>query len=99
MKKLRQLIKDFSILYDIINSLLGIALIVLLILIFRNPHHRYVVMSAFAVGGLMNVISGLKIINDPMKKNMGVSFILLGIILIFIGVIASSQAKMIEGVL
>ena len=85
MDKLKKLIKDFSLSYDVINLLLGMVLLVFLILVFRHPSNRLFLFIAFASGGLMNIVNGLKFKKDLKRKNMGMSFILFGMIVILIG--------------
>ena len=85
MNKLIKFLKEFALLYDVIITLLGIILIISVFLAFQNPGNHYAVFSAFTAGGLTNVFNGLKLMKDTKKKNMGMSSILFGIIIIFAG--------------
>lgn len=70
-----------------INISLGIALIILLALIMKFPHNKHILLGAFTVGGLLNMSNGMILFKDANKKNMGLSSIMLGIIIIFLGFI------------
>lgn len=85
MNKLIKFLKEFALLYDVIITILGIVLIISVLLAFQNPSNHYVVFAAFTAGGLINVFNGLKLLKDSKKKNMGMSSILFGIIIIFAG--------------
>lgn len=85
MNKLKKLIQNNDLLIDIINTLLGVALVVFLILIFKYPRDKRVIMTAFILGGSMNILNGVKYIKSPKKNAMGTTSIILGIIIIFIG--------------
>lgn len=85
MNKLIKFLKEYALLYDIINTLLGIALIIFMILFFVNPKNHVILFVAFLIGGSMNIINGLKFMKDPKKKNIGMSSVLLGAIIIFVG--------------
>lgn len=85
MDKLIKRIKELSLSYDVINTILGAVLLVFLFLVLRHPQNSLFLLIAFAVGGSMNIVNGLKYKKDPKKKNLGMSFILFGIIVIFIG--------------
>ncbi|MBE5966759.1 MAG: hypothetical protein E7255_07295 [Lachnospiraceae bacterium] len=85
MDKLKKLIKEFSLSYDVINLLLGTVLLIFLVLVFRYPGNRLFLLIAFTSGGFMNIINGLKFKKNSKKKSMGMSFILFGMMVIFIG--------------
>jgi hypothetical protein len=72
---------------DLINTIAGIALIVSLILIFNYPTNRYAILAACLSGGLVNIISGLKQSKDPKRKMTGLTFVMLGVIVIVLGFI------------
>ena len=85
MNRLKKLFSDFSLRADIINIIIGIVLIVSLIFVFLNPYHRYAILTACLSGGLMNIMNGLKMLRDPKKKTLSMSFVMMGIVLIFLG--------------
>ncbi len=87
MDKLKKLLKEFSLKSDVINTLVGIVLIVSLILIFRNPYNQYAILAACIAGGLMNIMNGLKLMKDPKKKTAGMPFLMMGSIVIILGFI------------
>lgn len=84
MKRLK-LLQNKSIIFDLGNTILGFILIALLIIVVRNPENSKAVMAAFFLGGSMNILNGLKCMQTSKKNGMGMSFFLLGIIIIFIG--------------
>ena len=90
MKKLLKYLKDIHLNYDVMIIFLGIALVVLLILTFINPGSRLIMLAAFVSGGLLNVINGLKIVNDKNRRNMGMSYIFFGILIIVIGIMSGT---------
>jgi len=86
MNRLRKLLKDISLKSDIINVIVGVVLIVSLIIIFQNPYNRYAILIACISGGLMNILNGLKYRKDPKKKTMGMSFLMMGVIVMLLGI-------------
>jgi hypothetical protein len=72
---------------DLINTIVGIVLIVSLILIFQNPMNRYAILAACISGGLVNVLNGVKQMKDPKRKMTGLTFIMMGVIVIVLGFI------------
>lgn len=72
---------------DLINTVVGVALIVSLILIFQNPTNRYAILAACISGGLVNILNGVKQVKDPKRKMSGLTFIMMGVIVIVLGFI------------
>ncbi len=72
---------------DLFNTLAGIALIVSLVLVFYNPSNRYAILSICLFGGLVNILNGLKNWKNPKRKTMGMTFFMMGIIVIVLGFI------------
>ena len=70
---------------DLINTIVGIVLIVSLILIFQNPTNRYSILVACISGGLVNVLNGVKQMKDPKHKMTGLTFLMMGVIVIILG--------------
>lgn len=87
MKKPGKSLKDFHLSYDIMIMVLGILLVVFLVLTFLHPENRFFMIAAFAAGGMVNIINGLKILKDKTKKNMGISYIFFGIIIMLLGIL------------
>ncbi|MHB8128686.1 MAG: hypothetical protein ACYDEX_06800 [Mobilitalea sp.] len=85
MDKLKKLLKDSSFKNDVINTLLGVALIVSLILIFLKPTNQIAILIACTTGGLINIMNGLKLTKDPKKKTTGMTYFMMGFILIAMG--------------
>lgn len=93
MNRLKEQLKEFSAknnklnLMDLFNTIVGIALIVSLILVFQNPGNRYAILATCLSGGLMNILNGLKQWKDPKRKMMGMTFFMMGVIVIALGFI------------
>lgn len=85
MDRLKKLLKDSSLKNDVINTLLGVALIVSLILMFLNPTNQIAILFACMTGGLINIMNGLKLTKDPKKKTTGMTYLMMGGILIAMG--------------
>jgi hypothetical protein len=83
--KRKKLLEKFTLKSDIINLILGIALIVSLILIYQNPMNKYAILAACISGGLMNIMNGMKLMKDPKKRTSGITFVMMGIIVLFLG--------------
>ncbi len=93
MNKYKEQLKEFSLknnklnLIDLFNTVVGIALIVSLILVFQNPGNRFAILAICLSGGLMNILNGLKQWKDPKRKTMGMTFFMMGAIVIALGFI------------
>jgi hypothetical protein len=93
MNKFKKLLDKFSSgsskinLLDLINTIVGIVLIVSVILIFQNPMNRYAILAACISGGLVNILNGVKQMNDPKRKTTGLTFLMMGVIVIVLGFI------------
>lgn len=85
MEKFKRMMKDYKLLLDFINVLLGVIIVILIIGVFMYPQNRIILKAAFFIGGLMNVVNGLKIRKDNTKQSMGMNLIMIGGIIIFIG--------------
>lgn len=93
MSKFMKQLKEYSTgsnqihLLDLINTIVGVALIVSLILIFQHPENRYAILAACLSGGLMNILNGLKQMKDSKRRTMGMTFLMMGVIVILLGFI------------
>ena len=93
MGKYKEQLKEFTSrnsklsLMDLFNTIIGIALIVSLILVFQNPGNRFAILATCLSGGLMNILNGLKQWKDPKRKMMGMTFFMMGAIVIALGFI------------
>lgn len=85
MHKLVKRLKELYLSYDRIGAYLCILLVIFLVLYFLYPGQVYFLIGAFATGGLINVVSGLKVLKDKKKQNLGISYIFFGILIILIG--------------
>lgn len=70
---------------DLINTIVGVALVVSLVLIFQHPENRYAILAACLSGGLMNILNGLKQMKDVRRRMMGMTFLMMGAIVIVLG--------------
>jgi len=91
VNKLMRILKDNRLLFDVINVMLGIAIIILVILIMMYPYNKYIRLAAFSVGGLMNISNGLKYLKDSKKKSMGMNLIMVGVFVIIVGVVVTKM--------
>jgi len=78
LKKLR----EQKIIFDILNVVLGLTIILLLILTFIYQENKYLLITAFYVGSIMNLMNGAKKLLED-KKKTGIYFIVVAV-LIFI---------------
>jgi 4-hydroxybenzoate polyprenyltransferase len=85
MNGLKKLIAKFSSMYDIIIALIGIALFIIVIIIFMNHQNLTVILIACIACGIINILQGLKMMKDPKKRMTGMSYLLLGIVIIVVG--------------
>jgi uncharacterized membrane protein len=87
MDGLKKLMKALELKSDIINTVLGFVLIISLIFVYMGPQNKYAILLACIAGGLMNIMNGIKIIKDPIRKMTGFTFLLLGVVVIILGYI------------
>lgn len=85
MEKIKKLLKAFPFKTEIVNLMLGIALVVALFLIFLKPDNKAALLTACIAGGFINILNGLRIVKEPKKSTMGMTYIMMGILLIFLG--------------
>lgn len=89
MRKLLQRLKKLYPYYDRVLVCLGPVLVILILLTYRYPHSGLLMIAAFVAGGLIHVFSGLKTLGTKNRRNMGVSYIFFGILIILIGILTS----------
>jgi hypothetical protein len=87
MKELKKLLNVISLKSNIINTFLGMILIISVILIYLNPLNKPAILVACAAGGFMNMLSGMKLMKDPVRKTTGMTFLMTGVVLIVLGYI------------
>jgi hypothetical protein len=87
MGGLKKLMKVLTLKSYIINTVLGILLIIALVFIYKDPYNKHAFLLASSAGGLINIINGIKIIKDPVKKMTGMTFLMTGVFIIVIGYI------------
>lgn len=90
MRKFFTKLRELHLTYDTIIAFLGLLLVIFLGLTFAYPKNRIFLYAAFSAGGTINIINGLKIVNDKNKRNMGISYIFFGIIIILLGIFSGS---------
>lgn len=86
LNQLKKLINDNKLLFDIINVILGIGVIILVILAFLFKNNPIILFVFFMVCGIMNIVNGLKFYKESKKRTMANSFVMLGVIIIIVGV-------------
>lgn len=84
MKQIKNIMKDNKLLFDIINVVLGFAVIIFLIIYlkFKNSNAFF---TFYILCGIMNIVNGLRYIGDPSKKKTSKNSIAIGSIIIIIG--------------
>lgn len=85
MNGLKKLLKVISLKSDIINIVLGILLIISLVFIYLYPLNKLAIFIACAAGGFINMMNGMRIMKDPVKKMTGMTLLMTGFLLIVIG--------------
>lgn len=93
MNLLKKLLQEISIRNDIINLILGLGLLVSILLIFLLPNNPYPILSACIFGGFVNLMNGLRLMKEPIRKMNGVTFIMLGIIVMVLGFVIVNIMK------
>lgn len=84
-KQRKKWLEKFSFKSDMINVIIGVVLIVSLIFVYQNPYNRFAILTASAAGGLINILNGIKTMKDPKKKTTGITYFMLGVVLIVLG--------------
>ena len=87
MNLLKKLLQEISIRNDLINLCIGIGLLISILLIFLLPNNPYPILSACIFGGCMNLMNGLRLMKEPARKMNGITFIMLGVIVMVLGFI------------
>jgi hypothetical protein len=86
MKKLSQIVKDNNLIFDVVNVILGIGLLVAIVLFILMPGN----MVAFAflcwMAGIMNVSNGIKQYRDKKKRTFAMCLIMVGMIILIGGI-------------
>lgn len=72
---------------NIITIILGAIFIGILIAIANGADSSMLTIFAFAVAGIMNISNGSKLMKTPKNKSRGMSLLLFGVLLIFLGVV------------
>lgn len=86
MENIYKILKEHKLFLDVFNVILGVAVIVLIVLLFINPENSIFLFAALLAGGFMNIVNGL--LHLPHKnKAMSLVLIVMGIIIIFLAFI------------
>lgn len=85
MNNLMKLLKNISLKSNTIQVVLGIVLIISLSVVLLNPYNKLAVLTATTSGGLINAMFGVNMMKDPKRKSTGMSYVLIGIIMIGLG--------------
>lgn len=83
IKKIREFLKNKSLVQDTFNVLLGIVMLLALIfyVMTQNRISMYVIIIA---GIVMNLTTGLKLYHQKKKRNLGMSMMLMSGIILFL---------------
>ena len=87
MNVIKKLLEKFSAKYDILITLVGVALLIIVVIIFMNPGNMTVILTACIACGTINILQGMKLMKDSKKRMTGTSYLCLGIIVIVVGFI------------
>lgn len=84
MRKIRELLKNKALLLDFSNLLVGFLMLVSLFSYgsTRSAGSLYLVIFS---GGAMNLLNGYKFYQQKAKRNIGMSMMLLGAVILFLG--------------
>ena len=85
MNKQKKLLEKIILKSNTINIILGMVLVVSLAIIYQNPHNHSAILAGCSAGGLMNLLSGLKMMRETSKRQLGMTYLMLGAILIAVG--------------
>lgn len=80
--KLKETLNEKKILFDVINVIIGVGMLVLIGLFILFPGNGLILVMLFIAGGFINLSNGLKLYQDKRKKTAGMAQICLGIIII-----------------
>lgn len=83
----KKLLKKLMLRQNFITILLGIVLFGFLMFSYGEQRKDWFTLLAFVVAGLINISNGMKLMNSSKNKSRGMSLLLFGIILVFLGVI------------
>ena len=70
---------------DTLSVVFGILLCVAIGLVLYRPTNRVALMLLFVAGGGVNLFNGMKLYRNKKQRNMGMSMILLGAVILVIG--------------
>lgn len=83
--KWNEIIKDNKLLPDLINVVLGIAVIVLFVLVILMPSNYGLMASLMIVAGVMNLSNGYRKARVNGQKGMGLFFGIVGFVIVAFG--------------
>lgn len=86
LKNIRKVITENDLLFDIINVVLGIGVVILIVMAYMQPSNKLVYGAAFSLGGLLNISNGFKLYRKKKTKSTGTSLIMIGAIILALGV-------------
>lgn len=93
LNKFRKFIEELLKKTDIVVMILTIVLVISIFFVFQYPNDQWPIISACASGGLMNILTGLKQTKNPSKKSSGMTFVMLGVIIVILGFILAGMVK------
>lgn len=83
--KWNEIIKNNKLLPDLINVILGIAVIVLFVLVILIPDNYAIMSALMIVAGIMNLSNGFRKARVNGQKGMGMFFGIVGFVIIAFG--------------
>ena len=86
MNKLAKIIKEHHLIIDVLNVLLGLALIVTLVLFCMFPGNKIVIGLMILLSGFMNLGNGFKRYQTTTTRGTGVALMTVGACILMIGV-------------
>lgn len=85
MNKMTRLLESISKRSGVVNAIAEILLILALIIIYQKPNNQFAILTACTAGGVLNMMFGINMRKDPVKKMTAISYVLMGVILIGLG--------------
>jgi hypothetical protein len=79
--------KKRNLITDILNTVIGLVLLVAIILFILFPGNVLILSLLFIAAGAMNLQTGFRYYKDKKKRTSGMCFIMLGFIILIVGVL------------
>ena len=86
LKRIQKFLKNKEAVTDTANMILGLLMLTALV-VFWKTGNRISMFTIIFSGGIMNVCSGFRYLQEKNRKQMGYSMILFGVVILVLGVI------------